>query len=258
MLGRGGTRPSLEGMNIDHPTSEPVSQIEFRLAGRSEDEVRQLLEAAAGYPVRVRWTSNRVSMISVRFPALHRAEIRMHEAFGSAPSAVLDALGHYLRTRRREDWRCVAAFARQIPARTAAVRPPPPVQAAGAVWDLAAIAAEVNTQFFSGRVDYRIGWGRRPATRRVRRFRRARSIRYGSWDATTRTIRIHPALDDGRVPREFVRYIVFHEMLHAVVPTEGHHGRRVFHPAAFRALERRYPDYPRMRQLARDMLRMLR
>lgn len=239
-------------------TSEPVSQIEFRLAGRSEDEVRLQLEAAAGYPVEVRWTTNRVSMISVRFPSPHRAAIRMHEAFGSAPVAVLDALGHYLRTRRREDWRAVAAYARHIPARNPALHRPPPVHTAGAVWDLAALAADVNAHFFSGRVDCRIGWGRRPAARGVRRFRRARSIRYGSWDAATRTIRIHPALDDTRVPREFVRYIVFHEMLHAVVPTEGHHGRRVFHPAAFRALERRYPDYPRMRKLARDLLRVLR
>jgi len=55
-------------------------------------------------------------------------------------------------------------------------------------------------------------------------------------------IRIHPALDDGRVPRYFVEMVVFHEMLHQTPPSEvDREGRRIVHGPQFRAEERRYP-----------------
>ncbi len=72
-----------------------------------------------------------------------------------------------------------------------------------------------------------------------------------------RTIRIHPLLDDSRVPRTFVEYIVFHEMLHAVVPSDRSSGRRYDHPEAFRVLERSFPNLPEMKVLASELLRML-
>jgi hypothetical protein len=51
-------------------------------------------------------------------------------------------------------------------------------------------------------------------------------------------------LDQDFVPRFFVRYIVFHEMLHAFVgisrtPT----GRRQVHSGTFKRLEKSYPEY---------------
>ena len=46
-----------------------------------------------------------------------------------------------------------------------------------------------------------------------------RSIKLGSYSATERLIRVHPALDRPWVPRYFVSYIVYHEMLHHVIPS---------------------------------------
>jgi len=203
-------------------------------------------------------TRNRVSMISVVFLNDGHARIRLHEQFLDAPPPVLDALAAYLRTRRRTEWTAVAAFARQIhmPASAPATQAVRRLQARGVVHDLREIADEVNARFFNGRIHCQTGWGAR-RTRTLRRRTRSRSIRYGSWSAATRTVRINPLLDDNRVARDFVAYIVFHEMLHAAVPGEHVSGRRMDHGPSFRKLERNYPDIARMRQMAKELLNVL-
>ena len=73
-----------------------------------------------------------------------------------------------------------------------------------------------------------------------------------------KVIRIHPAIDDTRVPRYFVEMVVFHEMLHQIHPpaVDGA-GRRVVHGAEFRAAERRFPGYWRARAWEKAHLHLL-
>lgn len=203
-------------------------------------------------------TRNRVSMISVVFPGDGHARIRLHEQFLEAPLAVRDALAAYLRTRRRSEWVPVAEYARRIhiPAADRATLAVRRLPTRGSVHDLREIATAVNARFFNGGIRCQTGWGTR-RTRDHRRRARSRSIRYGSWSAATRTVRINPLLDDARVPRDFVAYIVFHEMLHAVVPGEHVTGRRMDHGPSFRKLEGSYPDIARMRRMAKDLLPVL-
>jgi predicted metal-dependent hydrolase len=67
-------------------------------------------------------------------------------------------------------------------------------------------------------------------------------------------VRVHPRLDDARAPEEFVRYILFHEMLHAVVTVQSDGRRQLMHPPAFRKLERSFPRLREMRSMARDLV----
>jgi hypothetical protein len=213
---------------------------------RTLAEVTALLNEGGSLPVAVTLTRNRVSMVSIEFVD-DSARVRMHESFLSAPPNVLKAVRTYIRTRRRAAWQTITSYVHSRSHEhdeSATVR----LRARGAVYDLKALFDEVNAEFFNGRVQGRIGWGRRAP-----RKRKVRSIRYGSWHPATRAIRVHPALDSTRVPREFVRYIVFHEMLHAVVPPECRAQRWYHHSATFRALERSYPDLPRMRRLSKSL-----
>lgn len=224
-------------------------------AGRTLESLVAYLNEGARIPVGVTLTRNRVSMASVRFRD-RRTDVRLHQAYLAAPDEIHKALRLYLRTHRRTAWDVVAAFAQTIemPARelTPTVRR---LRSSGAIYDLNEIYRKVNAQYFSGRVKCVVGWGRqRPqGTRR----RRSRSIRFGSWAASTRTVRVHPLLDDVRVPRRFVEYIVFHEMLHAVVPSQRSGGRRYDHPAEFRALEGMFPGLDEMKRLAKELLNRL-
>jgi len=225
----------------------------------SAERLRRYLSETGRCRVDLIPTRNRVSMISVVFVREGYARIRLHEGFLDAPPSVHAALAAYLRTRHRAAWASVAEYARLIPVQSAvrtvtAAAQRLPTQ--GRVHDLREIAVAVNTRFFNGRIQCRTGWGARRARGRSGRAR-SRSIRYGSWSASTRTVRINPLLDDARVPREFIAYIVFHEMLHAAVPGEHVAGRRMDHGPSYRKLEGRYPEIGRMRQMAKDLLRVL-
>lgn len=224
---------------------------------QAEERLRRQLAEAGRCRVELTLTRNRVSMLSVAFVREGHVRVRLHEQFLNAPPDVFDALAHYLRARDRMAWKHVAYFARHISVPPTS-RPVSSqrLRTKGKVYDLRIMADEVNATFFEGKARFRIGWGRsrcRPSRSRTA----SRSIRYGSWSAASQTIRLHPLLDDVRVPQAFVRYIVFHEMLHAAIPEEHHHGRRVDHGALFRQHEERYPDIERMRRLAYDLLPIL-
>ena len=216
------------------------------------ERLEALLAADTGNRVRVAFTRNRASMLSVRVGPEGVIRLRLDRGFGQAPEPVVQALGRFLKDRRQADWRVVAHFAGNL---TPASRAPAPRQllTRGRVHDLAAIRDRVNHEFFEGRLRCRIGWGTRG-----RRRRRAwsRTIRYGSYIKAQDLVRINPILDDARVPLDFVTYIVFHEMLHAVVPSETGLRRR-HHHAAYRHLERRFPDYERMQQLSSELVDVL-
>jgi hypothetical protein len=80
-------------------------------------------------------------------------------------------------------------------------------------------------------------------------------------------VRIHPVLDQPLVPEWFVRFILFHELLHAELDTSGASAgfeappatgaRRRFHGPEFRRRERAYPDYRRALEWERRHVRAL-
>lgn len=114
----------------------------------------------------------------------------------------------------------------------------PELRPAGRVYDLKALFDQQNEQQFGSALAAPIGWGR------VAGVGPSRRIRLGSCGGTPPRIRLHPVLDHPFVPLPFVRFIVFHEMLHLALPPEpARGGRRRVHPPAFRARERRHPDW---------------
>jgi len=62
----------------------------------------------------------------------------------------------------------------------------------------------------------------------------------GHHDSTHETVIISKSLDDKKVPKYVVEYVLFHEMLHIFHPTEHRNGRRFNHTPQFRCNERKY------------------
>ncbi len=217
------------------------------------NELAAYLADGLDRPLAVTLTRNRVSLMRLKARPDGGLSLRVHAGLLDAPPDTLRALKRYLVTRRRRDWKAVGAFLHAIPRES---RPPSPatLRTAGRVYDLQELLDEVNAAFFPGAPAFRIAWGR-AASRPRGRFRR--HIAYGSYHGDLGLIRIHPLLDDPRVPREFVAFIVFHERLHAALGTETRDGRTCHHTADFRKRERQFPDYPRLRQLARQLVRTL-
>lgn len=219
---------------------------------RSPQQLRNLLDRPAGR-VHLTITRNRVSMVSVKFDLVGRIRVRLNHSFLSAPNAVVAALGTYLQTRSPQAWQEVAAF---VTARGPDNLPTRPVAVCskGAVFDLADIRDVINRTYFKGNVQCHIGWAKQG-----RRRRRAwsRTIRYGTYNKALNLVRINPLLDDVRVPREFMEYIVFHEMLHAVVPSERGRTRWNHHHRLYRHQERVFPGHERMQKLAEALVSVL-
>jgi hypothetical protein len=180
---------------------------------------------------------NRCTMISFRRqPPLLR--LRLHHMFLDAPDDVARAVIDYTCRGRKTAEDLLDAF---IAGRQEHIRSLPlklsPLEARGRCFDLREVYDSVNVTYFANQVQARIGWGR-PTPRR-----RRRSIRLGVYDHRMREIRLHPALDRPEVPRFFVEFIVFHEMLHQLFPSDGRTGRHVHHPRAFRERERSFHRY---------------
>ena len=107
----------------------------------------------------------------------------------------------------------------------------------GGSHDLKAMLAELRARYFPGCAEVEIMWGRWPSSGKHR------SIRFGVYQPEKRRIRIHPALNQTFVPRYFVEFIIYHELLHHVIPAVRVNGRYEIHSAAFRARERAFARY---------------
>src|SRR5256885_9421229 len=99
----------------------------------------------------------------------------------------------------------------------------------GEHFDLGEIFDQLNRRYFRGRLrDYQVEWGRR------RKHRPKDHFVFGTIQEEDRVIRIHPLLDQAFVPRWFLKYVLYHEMLHSVVPDKLlRSGRRRVHTEEF-------------------------
>ena len=204
-------------------------------------------------PVEVELTDNALTMVSYR-RVQGRLRFRLHHMFATAHDSVMRALAGFTGRNRRAHGRAIDEYVRQNRAliRPVPPRPEAPLAPRGRVHDLAEIYAALNARWFARAVHARIGWGRRSAGGR------RRSIKMGVYFHDLKVIRIHPALDEPRVPRYFVEMVVFHEMLHQVhPPAVDAAGRRIVHGAEFRAAERRFPGYARARAWEKAHLHLL-
>ncbi len=120
----------------------------------------------------------------------------------------------------------------------------------GTHFDLRRIFDQLNGRYFRGRLrNYTVTWGRR------RRHRPRECFTFGTIQEEDRVIRINPLLDQNFVPLWFLRYVLYHEMLHSVVPEEASAGgRRRVHTEEFNRREQKFPGYRRARRWEEENL----
>ena len=124
------------------------------------------------------------------------------------------------------------------------------LQHEGKHFDLRRIFDELNGRHFRNRLRrYRVMWGRR------RKQRPREYFIFGTIQEEDRVIRINPSLDQPWVPLWFLRYILYHEMLHSVVRDEPlRNGRRRVHTEEFNRRERQFRGYSRARKWEEENL----
>ena len=219
--------------------SKPVVEEASEAPERSRAELVARIGAHLGRPVEVVITDNRRSVIRM----MHRKGgyvLRLHHMFLRAPDSILADLATFL---KRPNKKSSARLDRFIDAHNDKIRKGvsrnTTLRAGGKVYDLQVMLESLNAKFFEGSVDARITWGRAPNKKR------RRSIRLGTYSSDERLIRIHPSLDADWVPTYVVEMVVYHEMLHAVVPPIVRGNHKIFHTPEFRRRERAHPNYAR-------------
>ncbi|MCP4642432.1 MAG: SprT family zinc-dependent metalloprotease [bacterium] len=244
---RGGTAvPDIPAPSAA-PKLEPVASPEpddvapaRAWTGRS---LQRTLCHLAGMHVEVRITDNVSTVMSMRPLRGLRGGValRLHHMFLDADRRIVKALAVWMKQPKRKT--SAALLNDYIRANGHLLKKAAPrrifVRARGRHFDLKRLYEEVNRDHFDGKMSAHITWGKYP-TKRAKR----RSIRFGSYHFEHNLIRIHPYLDQEFVPEFFVRYVIYHELLHAHLGVkESATGRRMAHTAEFRRLERAYPGY---------------
>jgi hypothetical protein len=195
-------------------------------------------------PVDVVFTDNRSTMISFRRRG-GRIAVRLHRIFRHADNVVLDHLSRYMVAPTRAD---SAALDHFIDAHKAEIDRRPRRRARalatkGRFHDLRATLHRVCHTYFKGDIDVKIGWGSPPKRRTKTRRRRTISRALATYNYDTRTIRVSPVLDTPNVPAYVLEWVVYHELLHHVLPVKKINGKHRYHTSQFRLYERAFRQY---------------
>ena len=249
----------------------------FRYESAQEDSPGQ---CAGKYPDsgKLQWLCR--SVLQASFPAFRNADVeaefypyvglthtlrrkntkwilRISDHCRDAPASVIEAIVRILacRVMRRKPPRKIEETYerfRRDPATENAVRSRRAVKGRkqfsgkpGKYHSLRKIYRELNDRYFNNQIEInRIGWGLRKGRGRL-----------GHYDPVHNTITLSPLLDAPDVPSYVVRYVVYHEMLHALFGDARAGSARRHHPRDFRQTEKAYPDYTKAKKFLDDFSR---
>jgi len=110
-------------------------------------------------------------------------------------------------------------------------------------YDLESIFEELNLRHFHGLMARPLlGWSRR-----------ASRTMLGHYDPSHNAIILSKLLDNAKVPRLAVEYVLFHEMLHLRFPVEHKGARRCVHTREFKEAERQFPHWREAQHLLKQL-----
>ena len=219
----------------------------------SNPERQEELERALGVPIKLRYGRSGSQPVVARGPTATelarepRLEggrvLVLHERFQRADPVVWEDLVKWLRAGRRARKAC-----QRLDAWLDGLRadPAPGRVQAGHPGDhhlLPRLSAAVISEHLPGEFIEReppvITWAAR------KRSTARRGLRLGSYDSSRDLVRIHPVLDQEAVPEWVVAFVIYHELLHALIPSRRVGRRLIHHGPEFRARERAHPDFER-------------
>jgi hypothetical protein len=204
----------------------------------SESAFKHCLEERVGRPISLVFTENSTTMLSVR-KRDDILRIRLHRLFLHADNEVLNEIVSYLQGNSRQ----MTRFRKFIRDNREHIQTGPPnkvsLKTQGRIHNLRELFNTLNGEYFGGLVNAEITWG----SRSPRCSLRKRTI--GSFSERSNTIRVNPVLDKKTVPRYYIAFVVYHEMLHAAIGIARVGNKRSVHSREFRRREKLFKDWER-------------
>ena len=202
----------------------------------NETYLKKIFEKTTGRGIALTITDNSTSMLSVKSKG-ETLYVRLNRIFLEAGTEVVSEVAEFIKKKRGKT-PLISGFIRE---RREHLKKKTPrrlnLKATGKYYDLLNIFESINRAYFEGSVSSTIAWGKESPRYAVRK----RTL--GSYSSHTNAIRINSVLDNPRVPRFYIEFIVYHEMLHAFIGVKSKNGRRSIHSKEFREGEKVFKDY---------------
>lgn len=186
---------------------------------------------------------NRSTMLSVLEKTRRKARLSIHKMFLEAPEPVITAVASYVRGNLRSSASHENILRGYIQTHLSQMDYSDRVKrhkliSKGHYYDLKALYNELNAYYFDNRLKLEITWFGRITKRSCNR------VIFGQYFDHLKLIKIHSMMDHLFFPLFFVRFVIYHEMLHDVVP--GHiDGNGIYrsHGAVFKKREKEFEEY---------------
>jgi hypothetical protein len=204
----------------------------------NEYGLKSFLENASGKKLSIVITDNSTSMLSIK-ERKGIAIVRLNRMFLYAGDSVLNEIADYIKHNRKKTL-LIREF---INRHTHSLKKNPPrkvtIRTEGRYHDLKEIYHSINQEYFSEKISASITWGAKSPKRAAAK----RTL--GSYSYHSNIIRINPQLDSTKVPRYYMEFLVYHEMLHAEIGVKRDNGRRIVHSREFKKREKEFSLYKR-------------
>ena len=179
-----------------------------------------------------------------------KAVIRLSERCLSQPAEFHQSLAHILWSKifnracdpvHKKNWRVYekknSSLNRAAPARSLPVK-----RLVSRHHDLAGLTEKILKKYFHNHTPpVTVKWGKRKTRYRL-----------GYYHAGERAVCINPVLDHPEVPSFVIESILYHEILHHVIPPENHAERQVHHSRFFKRAEQSFPGYSKTEAWLKD------
>lgn len=201
----------------------------------ADDTLRDTLQSLINREVILIITDNKTSLLSYKKTS-STCIIRLHRMFLSADKATIKDIAQFVLTGKSSG--LIRQFIKHCqgdyPCKPARL---PKIIHQGRVYNLMELFSELNYEYFEGRVNCLITWSDSSS----KKYTKTKTL--GSYHKGHNLIKINRILDSFAVPKYFIKYVIYHEMLHADIGIAKINGRNHAHTATFKRREKLYKDY---------------
>jgi predicted SprT family Zn-dependent metalloprotease len=178
------------------------------------EHVERKLSERSGFRLQLIINENRSDVLAILDRGQNWAKVSMHRMFLEAPENVIDAVANYVQALDKSAFSVIRTYISENFHRFDYSHriDPRNLETRGKFYDLQKIYDQVNQEYFERQIKLKITWLNRIPKKSCSR------IIYGQYFQALRLIKINRLLDDPAFPEYFVAYVIYHEMLHHVVP----------------------------------------
>ncbi len=206
----------------------------------SEEVLKEKLQSFVNRKIFLKLNSNRSTYLRIS-QKNKMILLSLHKMFLFACDEVIDQIGMYISSpKKKSPFFHVKKFVNHYTTHHQIKKDPvvAKLKTKGSIFDLEKISLKINEQYFDEKISIFITWAKRKT------YVNYRQITYGTYDPLYRLVSINPLLDHSRVPYYFIAFIIYHEMLHHIVPLKVDSlGRRWVHTKEFKAKEKLFLEY---------------